>query len=166
VQNALNNSAPNYYVGVNINIPLRNRVAKSDQYRSELEYRQSQLYAQQQSKQIIIEVRNAQYAVEQSAAHVVAASRARDLAQQSFTISQQEQKLGAGSQFDTLTAQHLLALAESTVSAAETAYEKARVALYRATGQTLESYHVSLSEARTGAPIGTPAATFTAPQGR
>jgi outer membrane protein TolC len=152
VQNAFNNSAPNYYVGVNINIPLRNRVAKSDQYRSELEFRQSQLYQQQQRKEIQIEVRNAQYALEQSAAHVVAASKAQDLARQGFDISKQEQKLGAGSQLETLTAQNQLALAESAVAAAETAYEKARVDLYRATGQTLERYHVSVDEAQTGAP--------------
>jgi outer membrane protein TolC len=149
VSNAFNNSAPNYYVGINVNIPLRNRVAKSDQYRSELEFRQSQLLQQQQRKQILIEVRNAQYALEQSAAHVIAASKARDLAQQSFDISKKEQKLGAGSQLDTLAAQHLLALAESTVAAAETSYEKAGVDLSQATGQTLERYHVSLGEART-----------------
>lgn len=151
VSNAFNNSAPDYYVGVNVNIPLRNRVAKSDQYRSELEFRQSQLLQQQQRKEIRIQVRNAQYALEQSAAHVLAASKARDLAQQGFDISRKEQKLGAGSQLDTLTAQHLLAVAESAVAVAETAYEKAGVDLSQATGQTLERYHVSLSAARTGA---------------
>ena len=36
MKNAFNNSAPDYYVGVSVNIPLRNRVAKSDQYRAEL----------------------------------------------------------------------------------------------------------------------------------
>ncbi len=40
ILNAYNNSAPDYFVGLNLNIPLRNRVAKADQYRSELEYRQ------------------------------------------------------------------------------------------------------------------------------
>ena len=43
IQNAFNNSSPDYYVGFNLNIPFRNRVAKADQYRSELEYRQSEL---------------------------------------------------------------------------------------------------------------------------
>jgi outer membrane protein TolC len=145
-------------VGVNVNIPLRNRVAKSDQYRSELEFRQSQLLEQQQQKEIRIQVRNAQYALEQSAAHVLASAKARDLAQQSFDISKKEQKLGAGSQLDTLAAQNQLALAESIVEAAETAYEKAGVDLSRATGQTLERYHVSLGQARTGNQAGPPVA--------
>ena len=41
--NAFNNSSPDYYVGLNLNLPIRNRVAKADQYRSELEYRQAEL---------------------------------------------------------------------------------------------------------------------------
>jgi hypothetical protein len=42
-QNTFNNSSPDYFVGLNLNIPFRNRVAKADQYRSELEYRQASL---------------------------------------------------------------------------------------------------------------------------
>ncbi len=70
VTNAFNNSAPDYYFGVSVNIPIRNRIAKSDQYRAELETRQSELRLQQLKKQIRIEVRNAQYALEQSEARV------------------------------------------------------------------------------------------------
>ena len=43
VTNAFNNSAPDYYLGMSVNIPIRNRIAKSDQYRAELETRQSEL---------------------------------------------------------------------------------------------------------------------------
>src|SRR5271157_1284880 len=77
--NAYNGSSPDYFVGLNLNIPIRNRVAKADQYRSELEYRQSELRLQQLKKQIRIEVRNAEYALEQSRARVQAARKARDL---------------------------------------------------------------------------------------
>jgi outer membrane protein TolC len=150
VENAFNNSSPDYYVGLSLSIPIRNRVAKSDQYRSELEYRQSELRIQQLKKQIRIEVRNAQYALEQSSARVVAARHARDLAQKTFDISKQEQKLGAGSNLQTLAAQHDLALAESAVAAAETTFEKSRVELARATGTTLDAYHVSVADAKTG----------------
>jgi outer membrane protein TolC len=147
---AFNNSSPNYLVGLSVDIPLRNRVAKSDQYRSELEYRQSELRIQQLKKQIRIEVHNAQYALEQSSARVAAAQQSRDLAEKTFDISKQEQKLGSGSNLQTLTAQRDLALAESTLAAAETAFEKSRVELARATGQTLDAYHVSIDDAKTG----------------
>ncbi len=147
---AFNNSSPDYLVGLAVNIPIRNRQAKSDQYRSELEYRQSELRIQQLKKQIRIEVRNAQYALEQSSAHVKAAQESRDLAQKTFDISKQEQKLGAGSNLQTLTAERDLAIAESTLAASETTFEKSRVELARATGTTLDTYNVSIDDAKTG----------------
>lgn len=150
LNNAFNNTSPDYSVGLSLDIPLRNRVAKSDQYRSELEYRQSELRIQQLKKQIRIEVHNAQYALEQSSARVLAARAARDLTQKTFDISREEQKLGAGSNLQTLAAQRDLALAESTLAAAETTFEKSRVELARATGATLDEYHVSIDDAKTG----------------
>ena len=126
LQNAFNNSSPDYFVGLNLNIPIRNRVAKADQYRSELEYRQAELREQQLKKQIRIEVRNAQYALEQSRARVQAARKARDLAEKTFDIMQKEQELGAGSSFQTLTAQRDLALAELDLVNANTAYQKSK----------------------------------------
>ena len=148
--NAFNNSAPDYYVGLNLNIPLRNRVAKSDQYRSELESRQAELREQQLKKQIRIEVRNAQYALEQSQARVVAAQKARDLASKTFDITAKEQELGAGSAFQTLGARHDLATAESALVAARTAFQKAKIELDRAVGSTLEANAISIDAARTG----------------
>jgi len=149
-QNAFNNSSPDYYVGLNVNIPFRNRVAKADQYRSELEYRQAELRKEQLRKQIRIEVRNAQYALEQSRARVEAARKARDLAQRTFEITGKEQELGAGSSYQTMTAQRDLALAELDLVTASTTYQKAKVELDRATGTTLEHNGVLLQDAVTG----------------
>lgn len=150
VQNAFNNSAPDYYVGLSVNIPLRNRIAKSDQYRSELEARQSELRLQQLKKQIRIEVRNAQYSLTQSEARVESARKGRDLAQKTFDITAKEQELGAGSNYQTLTARRDLAAAESTLVAAMTAYQKAKIELDRAVGSTLEANSISIESAKTG----------------
>jgi outer membrane protein TolC len=150
LENTFNNTAPDYYIGLNLNIPLRNRVAKSDQYRSELEYRQAQLRREQLRKQIRIEVRNAQYALEQTAARVGAARKARDLAQRTFEIMQKEQTLGAGSTFQTLAAQRDLAVAELDLVTAMTVYEKAKVELDRATGDTLEHNGIKVQDAIAG----------------
>ncbi len=148
--NTFNNSSPDYYVGLNLNIPLRNRVAKADQYRSELEYRQAELRLEQLKKQVRIEVRNAQYAVEQTGARVQAARKARDLAQRTFDITKKEQDLGAGSSYQTLSAQRDLALAELDLVTAMTIFEKAKVELDRATGATLEHNGIQLQNAVTG----------------
>jgi outer membrane protein TolC len=148
--NSFNNTAPDYYVGFNLNIPIRNRVAKADQYRSELEYRQAELRREELRKQIRIEVRNAEYALEQTAARVDAARKARDLAQRTFEITQKEQTLGAGSTFQTMTAQRDLALGELDLVTAMTVYEKAKVELDRATASTLEHNGIEIQAAIKG----------------
>jgi outer membrane protein TolC len=148
--NSFNNTAPDYYVGFNLNIPIRNRVAKADQYRSELEYRQAELRREELRKQIRIEVRNAEYALQQTAARVDAAQKARDLAQRTFEITQKEQTLGAGSTFQTMTAQRDLALGELDLVTAKTVYEKAKVELDRATASTLEHNGIEIQAAIKG----------------
>ncbi len=149
-ENAWNGSSPDYLVGLNLNVPIRNRVAKADQYRSELEYRQAELREQQLKKQIRIEVRNAEYALEQGRARVDAARKARELAQKTFTIMQKEQELGAGSSFQTLTAQRDLALAELDLVNASTAYQKSKLELQRSTGTTLQENHIEIQDAVDG----------------
>ena len=149
-QSAFNNSSPDYYLGLNLNIPFRNRVAKADQYRSELEYRQASLRKEQLKKQIRIEVRNAQYAFEQSRARVESARKAKDLAERTFEITKKEQELGAGSTYQTMTAQRDLSVAELDLVTAMTTYQKAKVELDRATGTTLEHNGVLIEDAVSG----------------
>jgi outer membrane protein TolC len=150
LRNAFNNSSPDYYIGLNLSIPIRNRVAKADQYRSELEYRQAELRSEQLKKQVRIEVRNAQYALDQTGARVEAARKARDLAQRTFDITKKEQELGAGSSYQTLSAQRDLALAELDLVGAMTTYQKAKVELDRATGTTLEHNGILVQNAISG----------------
>jgi outer membrane protein TolC len=149
-QGAFNDSSPDYFIGLNLNIPFRNRVAKADQYRSELEYRQASLRKEQLKKQIRIEVRNAQYALEQSRARVESARKARDLAERSFEITKKEQDLGSGSSYQTMTAQRDLSVAELDLVTAMTTYRKAKVELDRTTGTTLEHNGVLIQDAVTG----------------
>ena len=150
IGDAFNNSSPDYFVGLSLNLPIRNRVAKADQYRSELEYRQAELRREELKKQIRIEVRNAQYALEQNFARVQAATKARDLSQRTFDITKKEQTLGAGSTYQTMSAQHDLAEAELDLVTAETTYEKAKVELDRATGTTLEHNGIQIQDAISG----------------
>ena len=126
-------------------------MAKSDQYRAELEERQAELRLQQLKKQIRIDVRNAQYALTQSGARVEAARKARDLAQKTFDITAKEQELGIGIRsYETLTARRDLSAAESALVAAMTAYQKAKIEVDRAVGSTLEANSISIESAKTG----------------
>jgi outer membrane efflux protein len=148
--NAFNHSSPDYFVGLNLNIPFRKRVAKADQYRSELEYRRASLRKKQLKKQIRIEVRNAPYALEGSRARVESAREARDLAEGTFEITKKEQDLRAGSSYQTMTAQRDLSVAELDLVNAMTTYQKAIVELDRATGATLEHNGVLIQDAVSG----------------
>jgi outer membrane protein TolC len=145
-----NNSSPDYSLGVNLNIPLRNRAAQADQVRSELEYRQAQLRVQQLKNQIVIEVRNALFSVKQNRARVMAAQKARDLAQKSFEIEQKKLALGASTSAQVLVAGRDLAVAESNLVAASTIYEKSRVELDRSIGATLDRLNIDLRDAEVG----------------
>lgn len=156
LQNTFNYSSPEYQFGMQLQINLRNRVAKADQFRAGLEYRQKQITYEEQKKNIRFDVRNSQFALQQAQARVEAAQKARDLAQRTFDITKQEQQLGAKSSNDTLVAQHDLGVAESTLVAAQTAYEKAKVQLDQSTGTTLERMGVSIDDAKSGVVTRTP----------
>jgi outer membrane protein TolC len=155
-QNTFNYSSPEYQVGMTLQIPLRNRVAKADQFRTALQYRQAQITFEEQKKRIRFDVRNSLYQLQQAQAHVQSAQKALDLQQRTFDIAVREQKLGATSSYDTLVAQNNLAIAQSAFAAAQTAYEKAKVDIDRATGETLDQTGVSISDARAGVVRHTP----------
>jgi outer membrane protein TolC len=148
--NTFNYSAPEYQVGMTLSINLRNRQVKADQFRAVLAYRQSQISEVQQTKNILFDVRNSKFALEQAQAHVDAAQKARDLAQRTFDIIKQEQQLGAKSSADSLAADNALAQAESLLDAAQTDYEKKKVDIDRAIGETLERTGVSIDDAKLG----------------
>ena len=149
-QNTFNYSSPEYTVGFALNITLRNRIAKADQFRAVLDYRQKELTFEQQKKTILLDVRNSQYALQQAQARVTAAQKARDLAQKTFDISKQEQKLGAMSTYDTLAAEQALAVAESALVVAQNQFEKAKVSIDQSTGTTLDRMNVSIDDAKSG----------------
>ncbi len=150
LKNTFNYSSPTYEVGVNLQINLRNRVVKADQFRAVLAYRQSQIAQEQQQKSLRFDIRDSQFALEQAQARVTATQRARDLAQKTFDIAKKEQDIGAMSRYDTLIAEQGLAVAESAFFTAQTAYEKAKADIDRATGTTLDRTGVSIDDARSG----------------
>jgi outer membrane protein TolC len=150
LQNTFNYSSPTYEVGVNLQINLRNRLVKADQFRAVLAYRQSQISLEQQQKSLRFDIRDSQFALEQAQARVAATQKARDLSQKTFDIAKKEQDIGALSRYDTLVTEQGLAVAESAFFTAQTAYEKAKADIDRATGTTLDRTGVSIDDARSG----------------
>ena len=149
-KSTVNNSFPDYGVGVNISIPLRNRTAQADEARSQMELRQSQMRLQQLYTQIRIQVINGRYALTNDRAQVAAAQAQRDYAQQSFISEQKKYKLGASTTALVLQQGRNLAIAENSLISATAAYAKDRAALMQLLSTTLDRYHIDITDAAAG----------------
>jgi outer membrane protein len=148
--NLFNSSAPDKGVGVNLNIPIRNRAAQANQVRSDLEYRQSQVALQQTENTIALQVRQAQFAMQQNYAALQAAIAARDYARESLTAEQKKFTYGASTPTLVLQASSNLTQAESNVLNAAANYEKSKVNLDFTTAETLTKMGIDIGDAEAG----------------
>ena len=160
----VNSTAPDKGVGLQLNIPLRNRAAQAVQVRGQLEFRQAQMALQQTENRVSIEVRQAQFAVEQNRASVASAKAAVDYARQSLDAEQKKYQFGTSTTTAVLQTRSALATAESTLTSAMAAYEKSRVELERATGTLLERNGISIEDAARGQVTHMPNVPYVAPR--
>jgi outer membrane protein len=160
----VNSTSPDKGVGLQLNVPLRNRAAQAVQIRSELEYQQAQMALQQTENRISIEVRNAQFGVEQNRASVDSAKAAVDYARQSLDAEQKKYQFGTSTTTLVLQTQSALATAESTLMSAMAAYEKSRIELDRAIGDTLDKAGISIDDAARGRVTRMPNVPYIAPR--
>lgn len=160
----VNGTAPDKGVGLSLNIPLRNRLAQSNQVRAQLEYRQAQVRQHQLENQVRIEVRNAQFDVKQNRAAVQAAQSAVDLARQTMDADQQKLKVGLTTQTAILQDAATLTTGESNLVSAKAAYEKSRIELDRATGLLLDHAGIDVADATRGQVTHLPTVPYVAPR--
>jgi outer membrane protein TolC len=141
---------PDYGVGVQVSIPIHNRAARADVARDQLQVNQQEIRLQQLEKQVRLEIRNAQIAVEEAKASYESATQERVLQEQ--TLDAEKEKLGAGASTTYLVIQYQrdLMQARSSEATAQVSYWKARAALDRAVGTILESYRIDFDEAAAG----------------
>jgi outer membrane protein TolC len=160
----VNSTAPDKGVGLTLNIPIRNRNADALQVRALLEYRQAQMREQQIENQIRIEVRSAQFNLQQNRAAVAAAQAAVALGRQSLDAEQKKLNLGASTGTLVLQNQSVLATNESNLVSAMAAYEKSRIELDRATGVLLDHAGILMSDAERGEVTHMPNVPYVAPR--
>jgi outer membrane protein TolC len=142
---------PSYGGGLQLTLPLRNRVAQADAIRDELQVRQAQIRRQQLQDQVRLEVADAEESVRQARAAYEASVEARRLQEQSVSVEQQTFSVGLSTNLMVIQYQDYLAQARSTEVASKGAYIKAKIALQRATGTILDENHVAIDEAYRGA---------------
>ncbi len=146
----LRRNFPTYGIGLQLTLPLRNRVAQAEAIRGELEQRQAEIRRQQLENQVRLEVEDAVIGLERSQAAYEAAVLTRQLQEQSLAAEQKRYAVGLSTTFLVIQYQNFLAQAQSTEVAARGAWAKARTALDRAVGVTLEANGVSVEEAFRG----------------
>ncbi len=146
----LGRNFPDYAVGVQLNIPLRNRSAQADMTTAQLTLRQNELLYQRQVNGVRVDVQNALIALQQAHARYAAAQKNRSLAEQTLDAEQKKYALGASSVFLVIQAQRDLATAEGNLVAALSGYARARVQLEYSTGEVLSAYNVSIDDALRG----------------
>jgi outer membrane protein TolC len=141
---------PSYSVGLNLTLPVRNRIAQSDVARDEIQLHQTEIRLKQLENQIRVEVEDALIALQRSRASYEAAVQTRQLQEQSLEIEQEKFGVGLSTNFLVIQYQSYAAQARSAEVAALDAYAKARVQFERVTGAILNDHNVSIDEALHG----------------
>ena len=96
---------PNYSVGVQLSIPLRNRNAQANYATAAVNLRQSELSVQRLINQIHVDVQNALITMQQARAQYSAAVKSRILQEQTLDAEQKKFAVGASTPFLVIQAQ-------------------------------------------------------------
>lgn len=141
---------PDYSIGFQLNVPIRNRQAQADYIRDQLTLRQSQINQQTQINSVRVNVKNAYTALEQARARYLAAVKERQLQEQTLDAENKKYALGASTAFQVVQTQRDLASAQASEVASLAVYSRARVQLDLQTADILTKYNVSVNEAVKG----------------
>jgi outer membrane protein len=144
------NMFPDYLVGVNLQIPFRNRAAQSTNQHALLLLRQIEAQMQQLKNTATVDVRNTYIALEQGRAQVATASEGRKLQQQTFDAEQKRYQLGASTVYNVILTQRDLVTAQGAELRALANLLEAKAQYERAVGRTLEVNRVSIADAQHG----------------
>jgi outer membrane protein TolC len=139
-----------YQAGMQLTLPLRNRVAESDAARDAVQLRQVQARTEKLSAQIREDVETAAVALQTAQAAYEAASQSRDYQAQLLDAERDKLSVGQSTDLAVLQNEAYLAQAKSTEIAARSNWMKARIELDDALGDLLEKNHIELDDAIKG----------------
>ena len=141
---------PNYTVGMQLNIPIRNRSTQADFITDQLNYRQSQIQDKELRNNIKLNVVNSRTALTQARAAYENSVQARQLQDQTLAGTRRKYELGTASIIDLLTTQRDDTTRELNESTARNQYIHAEINLESVLGTILKDYDVSIDEALKG----------------
>jgi HAE1 family hydrophobic/amphiphilic exporter-1 len=142
LQNLFGNQFNNFRVGVQVNLPLRNRTAEAQFGRSLVEGDRLQTQREQLEQAIQVEVRNALQVVRSGEARLRAAVIARNASEQQYQSERRKLDAGQSTVFLVLERQTALTAARGNELRAQTELNKAIAELQRATGNALTTHNI------------------------
>jgi outer membrane protein len=139
------NDFPEYAIGLNLTLPLRNRAAQATNVRAILTKRQVEAQTLEIKNAALLDVRNTFIALEQDRARVDAAVKGRQLQQETFDAEQKKYQLGASTVYLVIQTQRDLVTAQGTELRALADLVEAKANYERAVGRTLETNRVTIA---------------------
>jgi len=144
------NNFPSYTIQMNVTVPIRNRIAQADYQRATLTQRQLQAQVQQLKNSAILNVQNTYVALVQDRARLEAASKARELQQQTFEAEQKKYQLGASTVYNVILTQRDFITAQGTELRALADLAEAKANFEQALGRTLDVNRVTIADSKSG----------------
>jgi HAE1 family hydrophobic/amphiphilic exporter-1 len=145
ITNLVENRFNNFRVGVQLNLPLRNRTAEAQLGRALVEGERIKTQREQLEQLIQVDVRNALQLTRTSESRLRAASVARQASEQQYESELRKFDAGQSTIFLVLERQTALATARGNELRAQVELNKAIADLQRATGNALEANNVQVS---------------------
>ena len=142
LRNLVSNRFNNFRLGVQVNLPLRNRTAEAQLGRSLVEGQRIATQREQLEQSIQVEVRNALQVVRSAEARLHAAGIARQASEQQYLSEQRKLDAGQSTVFLVLERQTALTTARGNELRAQTDLNKAIAELQRATGNAMTSNNI------------------------
>jgi outer membrane protein len=154
---------PNYSVGVNVTIPLRNRAAEANMATAQVNLRMTEQSVLRMKNLIRLDVQNALIALDQVRIRYEAAVEQVALETELLDAENKKLSIGTSTPLAVILVQRDLSSAQLTQVQATTAYGLAKVQLDQAVGAVLEANHVEIAEARSGKVSSPPSAIPASP---
>jgi outer membrane protein TolC len=145
IANLAENRFNNFRVGVQLNLPLRNRTAEAQLGRSLVEGERVRTQREQLEQLIQVDVRNALQQTRTAESRLRAAAIARAASEQQYQSELRKFDAGQSTIFLVLERQTALATARGNELRAQTELNKSIAELQRATGNSLEANQVRVS---------------------
>jgi outer membrane protein len=136
-----------YQAGIQLNLPLRNRIAQADAARDDIQLRRAEARTQKLSNDVRQQIENSAIALENAHEAYTAAVESTNYQQQLLQAERDKFAVGESTSYLVIQDQAYLAQARSTEVAARSDWMKAQMALDRSMGDLLEKNRIELDDA-------------------